>query len=187
MEADRAIVLGIDPGSHITGFGVITQVGSRLIHLTSGVLKAPSKGPFERRLLAIHDQLSKVIRETSPTAVAVEAVFFAKNVRSVVSLAHARGVALLVAAQHGIPVYEYSPMEVKRAVVGYGRASKEQTAEMIGRLFRIPREENETIHDRTDALAVALCHLNSARTHERIHRSEVRTAALRGRIGREVE
>jgi crossover junction endodeoxyribonuclease RuvC len=105
----------------------------------------------------------------------VETVFYAKNVRSAITLAHARGVALLLAAQNRIPVFEYSPMAVKRAVVGYGNATKEQIHDMIHRLFRIPADQTTKLHDQTDALAVALCHLNSAQTKIRIARSETRT------------
>lgn len=177
MAAEPPIVLGIDPGSSVTGFGIITQIGTRLIHVKSGALKTPPRGPFETRLLSIYNQLEKVISENMPTVVAIEAIFYAKNVRSVISLAHARGVTLLLAAQHRLPVFEYSPMEVKSAVVGYGRATKEQIQNMMGRLLQIPKEQSTQLHDRTDALAVALCHLNSSQTHLRISRSEVRAVA----------
>lgn len=175
------IVLGIDPGSAITGYGVITQTGSRLLHVQSGVIKAPARGPLETRLLSIFNQLEEIIDQTSPTAMAVETLFFAKNVRSVISLAHARGIALLLAAQNSLPVSEYSPAVVKRAVVGFGNATKDQVQEMIGRLFQIPKEQVTKLHDQTDALAVALCHLNSTRTQLTIARSEFKGATPRSR------
>jgi crossover junction endodeoxyribonuclease RuvC len=171
LAADSPIVLGIDPGSAVTGYGVITQIGSRLIHVKSGVVRTKTKDPLALRLLSIHDSLREVLRETSPAMVALETVFFARNVRSAVTLSHARGVAMLVAAENGLPISEYSPMEVKRAVVGYGNATKDQIGEMIHRLFRIPKEAG-ALHDQTDALAVALCHLHGARTRLRIARAE---------------
>jgi crossover junction endodeoxyribonuclease RuvC len=161
------VVLGVDPGSHITGFGVITQEGTRLIHVRSGSITAPGASPLQMRLSFIHNGLVEVIQETRPSVLAIESVFYGKNVRSTVSLAHARGVALLAAAQFELPVVEYSPMEVKKAVIGFGRASKDQVAEMMRRLFRAPTLPESGV-DTTDALAIALCHLNIAATTRRI-------------------
>ena len=162
------IVLGIDPGSHNTGYGLVTQEGSRLIHLQSGTIQAPSKASLEKRLRFLYEELIRVIRRSTPSVMSIEAVFYAKNVRSVVALAHARGVALLAAAQMNLPVAEYSPLEVKQSTVGYGRATKEQVAAMMSRLFHLPSEGTPLGTDRTDALAVALCHLNISQTRNRL-------------------
>lgn len=181
MPTGSPVVLGVDPGSRTTGFGVIQEEGSRLIHIRSGSLKTLEKEPFEQRLLSIHEGLLHIIRETLPSVMAVETPFYAKNVRSAFILAHARSAALLAGAYMKIPIVEYSPMEVKRATVGYGRAEKGQVAEMIVRLFRLPKYGALPSHDASDALAVALCHLHSMRTRGRmalgrevIHHTEVR-------------
>jgi crossover junction endodeoxyribonuclease RuvC len=161
------VVFGVDPGSRVTGYAAIKQDGNRLIHLASGVIKPNERIPLESRLKEIHAELTRRIKATSPEVLAVEAVFYAQNVRSTVVLAQARGVILLAAAQAGIPVVEYSPMEVKKAVVGYGRAEKGQVAEMLRRLFNLDRSVPlET--DAADALAVALCHLNMETARRRI-------------------
>jgi len=165
------IILGIDPGTHATGFGVISQSGTRLIHIQSGSLRAPKSAPLEQRLLHIHQELQEIIRNTQPHFIAIETIFYSKNVRSAITLAHARGIILLAAAQAGIPVQEYSPMEVKQATVGYGRAQKDQVMHMIRHLFRIPREEDLSSSDQSDALAVALCHLNTYRTQKSLERA----------------
>ena len=99
---------------------------------------------------------------------AIETIFYAKNVRSAVTLAHARGVALLTAAQSGLPVFEYSPTEIKSSVVGYGRAGKDQIVEMVRRLFQLPKNVATSRHDTADAMAVALCHLNAGKTNDKI-------------------
>jgi len=167
LQGHSPIVLGIDPGTHTTGYGVATQIGTRLVCLKKGAIRTSDKQPLEQRLRTIYNQLVAVIDETSPDVMAVEAIFYAKNVRSAVILAHARGVALLAAANKSLPVIEYSATEVKQSTVGYGRASKEQILTMVSRLFRLPTAPT-TRHDSTDALAVALCHLNVGNSARRI-------------------
>lgn len=150
-------ILGIDCGSERTGYGVIETDGRRRHQLLiSGVIRTSAKQPFEVRLRTIHDGLRDILREFEPHAVAVEAVFAAVNPRSALRLAHVRGVALLAAAESDLPVGEYSPLEVKGSVVGYGKASKDQVRMMVCSL--LGTTEVNGSHDASDALAVALCH-----------------------------
>jgi crossover junction endodeoxyribonuclease RuvC len=150
---------GIDPGSERTGYGCIETDGSRHRMITCGTISSPASALFPDRLLAIHTRLAALILECRPDCVAIESLFFATNVRSALKLAHARGVAMLAAVEAGLPVMEYTPAEVKRAVVGYGRADKPQVQHMVKLLLRLPSVP--TPHDAADALAVAICHLHS--------------------------
>lgn len=168
MPGSSPIVLGIDPGSRVTGFGVVREIGNRLICIDCGAVSAPAELPLADRLWRMHGELRAVIERTRPDVMAVEAVFYGKNVRAAITLAHARGVALLAAAEAGIPVIEYAPMQVKKAAVGVGRAGKEQIAEMMTRLFRLAPGGKRRLADATDALAVAFCHLGVAATESRI-------------------
>jgi len=151
---------GIDPGSDRTGYGCVETEGSRHRLLVSGAIASPASSSFPEKLLAIHQRLSELIGQCRPDTVAVENVFYSVNVRSALKLGHARGVAVLAAVQAGVPVVEYTPAEVKRAVVGYGRAEKHQVQEMVRLLLGL--SEAPTPHDAADALAVAICHLHSA-------------------------
>ena len=178
MSANSRIVLGVDPGTHTTGYGVITQDGTRLLCLKSGSIQCRSTQPLEQRLRTVYNQLISVIDETHPDVMAVEGIFYAKNVRSAVILAHARGVVLLAATEKHLPVAEYAPAVVKQSTVGYGRAGKDQIAQMIARLFRLP-PTSATRHDATDALAVALCHLNTGKTADRIEEALAREPGRR--------
>lgn len=152
------VVLGIDPGSRATGYGVVRQEGERLRSLAAGVVRPRSSEPLPRRLLAIYQGLVGQIERFGPEAVAVEEVFFSINARSALTLGHARGAALLAAAAHGLPVHEYSPSEVKSAVVGYGRAEKHQVQQMVRLILGLAQPPPQ---DAADALAVAICHCNS--------------------------
>ncbi len=153
------LVLGIDPGTAITGFGLVEQDDEpRLVD--AGAILTPAGTPLPERLLTIHQQLSGVIDAFRPDAVAVEELFFSKNVRTAMSVGHARGVVLLAAAQAGLPIYHYKPSEVKVAVTGYGNADKPQVQEMVRLLLRL--DERPKPDDVADAIAVALCHLQSA-------------------------
>ncbi len=147
--------MGVDPGSATTGFGVVDLVEGRLRHVANGRI-SPGHGPaLADRLKVIHDELSALLRDVRPDAVAVESLFFARNVKSALVLAHSRGIVLLAAAEAGLPVAEYSPMEVKRATVGYGRAGKEQVQAMVARLLALQEAPGP---DAADALGVAICH-----------------------------
>jgi crossover junction endodeoxyribonuclease RuvC len=153
-------ILGIDPGSEITGYGLIESDGSRHSSILFGAIRTSKRRPFHERLLEIHEQLRSVLAREAIDAVAVEGVFYAANVQSALKLGHARGVVLLVAAQQGLPVYEYSPLEIKSALVGYGRAEKSQVQMMVRLLLDLP--EIPTPNDAADALAVAICHSHRA-------------------------
>lgn len=162
----KPVIIGIDPGTHVLGYGIIVQTGTRLEHVHSGAIVAKRTRPLHERLREIHEGLTAVLETFAPTHAAVEGVFAFKNVQSTVALAHARGIALLVCAQRGIDVAEYSPTEVKSAAVGYGRAGKDQVAAMMKRLF--PAGRAATKQDTFDALAVAFCHLQFLTTRTRI-------------------
>jgi crossover junction endodeoxyribonuclease RuvC len=150
-------ILGIDPGSVICGYGVIDVQGSKLTLVEYGVIAVKRRtSSFPERLREIHDRLSAVISRTSPDVCAMETVFHAKNVLTIVQLAHARGVAMLACAQAGHSPMEYTPMQVKRSVTGRGAADKEQVQHMVRAILEI--EETPQFFDATDALAVAICH-----------------------------
>jgi len=152
-------IFGIDPGSDRTGYGCVETQGSRHRLVISGAIKAPAGASFPEKLLQIHSGLAALIAECRPDCVAIENLFHAVNVRSALKLGHARGVAMLAAVEAGLPVIEYTPAEIKRAVVGYGRAEKHQVQHMVKLLLGLPAVP--TPHDAADALAVATCHLHS--------------------------
>ena len=151
-------ILGIDPGTRITGDGIIDVEGNRLRHVDNGIIKTRSSDPLPLRLKIIYDGLSTILKEFSPQAVAVEQVFLAKNPRAALTLGHARGTAVLSAVNLGLEVHEYSALQVKSAVVGYGHAAKQQVQQMVKALINLPEVAQE---DAADALAVAICHANS--------------------------
>ena len=150
-------ILGIDPGSHITGYGVVDGDKGRLMHVCDGSIVTGSKKPLASRLHSIFDSIQKVISEFKPDGVVIEEIFYAKNARSAIMLGHARGVAILCAGQHNLPVFEYSPMKIKQAVVGYGNATKEQVQKMVKALLKINSIPKP---DASDALAAAICHIH---------------------------
>jgi crossover junction endodeoxyribonuclease RuvC len=152
-------IFGIDPGSERTGYGCVESLGSRQRIVSSGAISSPAGATFPDKLLRIHQRLSVILAECAPDCVAIENLFHAVNVRSALKLGHARGVAMLAAVEAGLPVLEYSPAEVKRALVGYGRAEKPQVAQMVKLLLRLDRVPQP--HDAADALAVAICHLHT--------------------------
>ena len=151
-------ILGIDPGTQITGYGIIDVEGNRLRHIDNGIIKTRSSDDLPLRLKAIYDGLTAVIRDYAPTVVAVEQVFLAKNPRAALTLGHARGTAVLSAVNLEREIYEYSALQVKSAVVGYGHAGKQQVQQMVKVLLNLPEVAQE---DAADALAVAICHANS--------------------------
>lgn len=153
-------VLGIDCGSERTGYGVIDTDGLDHRLIAAGVIRTSPKSPFEQRLLEISDALRGLIRQYEPEAAAVEGIFYSTNVKTALKLAHVRGIALLSLAEAGVAMGEYSPLEVKTSVVGYGRAEKSQVQLMVRSLLRLPNAiESE---DACDALAVAICHATRA-------------------------
>jgi crossover junction endodeoxyribonuclease RuvC len=151
-------VLGIDPGSRITGYGIVDQQGNRLIHVDNGAIFTDKAADFAGRLKRIFDGLTEVIAEYRPDEVAVENIFFSTNVQSALKLGQARGAAIVAAVHAGLPVAEYTALQVKQAVVGQGRAEKGQVQKMLMALLGLPEIAQE---DASDALAVAVCHINS--------------------------
>ena len=153
-------IFGIDPGSERTGYGCVETDLTHHRILVCGAISAPPAATFPDKLLHIHQRLSTLMREHRPDCVAIENLFHAVNVKSALKLGHARGVAMLAAVEAGVPVVEYTPAEIKRAVVGYGRAEKAQVQHMIKVLLDL--KEPPEPHDAADALAVAICHAHSA-------------------------
>jgi crossover junction endodeoxyribonuclease RuvC len=149
--------IGIDPGSQITGFGVLEKKGTRINHIHSGFVRLTPAPSLSLRLKHLHQTLQKVIEDYSPADLAVEKVFFAKNVQSALTLGHVRVVVLLTAVELGLEIFEYSPLEIKQAVTGYGRADKKQVQAMVKVLLGIPSVQNQDV---SDALAAGICHLN---------------------------
>jgi crossover junction endodeoxyribonuclease RuvC len=159
-------ILGIDPGSGTTGYGLIDTDGSRHRAILYGAIKTNSRRPFHERLLQIHADLCEILSREKAEIMAIEEVFHATNVQSALKLGHARGVALLAAAQQGLAVYEYSPLEIKKAVVGYGQAEKSQVQSMVQLLLQLPNIPSP--NDAADALAVAICHAHRMKAELRI-------------------
>jgi crossover junction endodeoxyribonuclease RuvC len=153
-------VFGIDPGSGRTGYGCIDSHGSRLRFVDCGAISALAGDALPEKLSRIHASLKTLLATHRPDCVAIENLFHAKNARSALILGHARGVAMLAAVDAGVPVIEYTPAEVKVAVVGYGRADKNQMQQMVKLLLGL--DAVPTPHDAADALALAICHLHSA-------------------------
>ncbi|MBU0494917.1 MAG: crossover junction endodeoxyribonuclease RuvC [Chloroflexi bacterium] len=161
MSHRDTVILGLDPGIAITGYGLIRQDGSDLIAIDYGVITTPAGTPLPIRLRTIYHELTALIARHQPTQGAVEELFFARNVRTALTVGQARGVVLLALAEAGLPTHEYTPLQVKQAVVGYGQGTKQQVQEMVRILLSlnvIPQPD-----DAADALAVAICHAHSAR------------------------
>ena len=152
-------VLGIDPGSLITGFGVVEDAAGGLCALAWGTVRTSSSQPLPVRLKHIYDGLSEALHTWQPEAVAVERVFFAENPKTALILGHARGVALLTVANAALPLVEYSALEIKQAVVGYGRAGKAQMQQMVRALLCLDTLPQPA--DAADALAAAICHVHT--------------------------
>ena len=154
------IVLGIDPGTASTGYGVVESAGARLQVLSAGVIETHAGTPLERRLTEIHGHVGDLLDRFSPAAIAIEELYFGANVRTAFAVGQARGVVLLAAGERGVPSRSYTPQQVKDAVCGHGRAGKEQVGRMVARLLgmsRVPSPDHAA-----DALAVAICDLNRA-------------------------
>lgn len=152
------IILGIDPGSRITGYGLLEKKGSQIKHLDNGAIFCGHAPTFADRLVLLFQKIQALITEFHPEVISLEKIFIAKNVSSTLKLGHARGAIMVATSLTGAQIAEYTPLEIKQAVVGYGRASKEQVQKMVKTLLNLPQiaEENAS-----DALAVALCHAYS--------------------------
>jgi crossover junction endodeoxyribonuclease RuvC len=159
----QVIVLGIDPGTAHTGYGVVTLRGRKLAALDGGVIETRAGAPLERRLADIHARISDLIREHGPAAMAVEDLYFGRNAHSAFAVGQARGVVLLAAGMAGVPCFSYTPQAVKQAVCGSGGAHKEQVQRMVAALLSLP--EPPRPDHAADALAVAICHAHGAPMH----------------------
>ena len=169
------IVMGIDPGAANTGFGVVRTVNDRLVALDGGVIETEPDMPAEQRLAVIHRSLRELIDWHEPAAMALEDLFFGRNVGSALAVGQARGVAMLAAAESKVPCFDYTPQAVKKAVCGSGSAAKQQVQQMVAGLLALP-EPPESDHA-ADALAVAICHAGGAGMREAIEAEARRTAA----------
>ncbi|HMK08102.1 MAG TPA: crossover junction endodeoxyribonuclease RuvC [Anaerolineales bacterium] len=166
-EAPARLLLGIDPGMARTGYGLVRQVRGGEVDLVDfGVIETEAGDELGRRLLAIEAGIQRVLQTYSPESSAVERLFFERNVSTAMSVGQARGVALLTLARHGLPITEYSPVEIKQAVAGYGSADKRQMQTMVRTLLRM--DELPRPDDAADALAVAICHAHMSRTRQRM-------------------
>jgi crossover junction endodeoxyribonuclease RuvC len=173
------VIMGLDPGTASTGYGVVEVKGNRLRALDFGVIETPAGLPLESRLEAIFGRVRELLARYQPSATAVESLFFNANVRTAFAVGQARGVTLLACSLAGCQVFEYTPQQIKQAVVGYGRASKDQVMEMVRVLLALaepPRPDHAA-----DALGVAICHANSCGVRERLERCRAEQARGRGR------
>jgi crossover junction endodeoxyribonuclease RuvC len=159
------IILGVDPGTNLTGFGIIKQNGSSFSLIKNGLIKLSSYNSLSDKLVIIYDELVSIIKLYKPDEFALETAFYGKNVQSAMKIGYARGAAILAAAHCKIPLSEYSPREIKKSVVGKGAASKEQVSYMIKTLLSIRKSKMK--FDESDALAVALCHGFRTGTHKK--------------------
>ena len=155
------LVLGIDPGTAITGYGLVREEGAGLTLVDYGVITTAAGQPLAERLQTIYQGLSDVAREHQPQEAAVEELFFSRNARTALSVGHARGVTLLALADAGLAIHEYKPLEIKQAITGYGGAGKQQVQEMVRLLLNLDHVPQPD--DAADAVAVAVCHIHSAR------------------------
>jgi crossover junction endodeoxyribonuclease RuvC len=156
------IILGIDPGTAITGYGVIETKGNRNRLLGYGCIRTSAHTPPPERLISIYDKLNRLLEDFNPAETAIEQLFFNRNTTTAFSVAQARGVLVLACAQKGLPVNEYTPLQVKQITAGYGRADKTQIKFMVGRLLNM--RKSPVSDDAADALAVALCHAHYSRS-----------------------
>jgi crossover junction endodeoxyribonuclease RuvC len=160
--SDPRTVIGIDPGTAITGYGVIREESSGdLVWKTHGVITTPSDWEEPQRLLFLYQSLLQVIKDNQPDCCAVEKLFFQKNVKTALKVGQGRGAALIAVAEAGLTIGEYTPLAVKQAVVGYGKADKNQVQQMVKLLLNL--DDIPQPDDAADALAVAICHLHSSR------------------------
>lgn len=172
------LILGIDPGSRVTGYGVIRCDGSRQKYIASGCIRTTDKYSLPEKLEEIFSGVAQIIGEFNPTEMAVEKIFMARSAESALKLGQARGVAIVAGVNQGIPIFEYEARKVKQAVVGTGAASKEQVQHMVQRLLSLPGVPQA---DAADALAIALCHIN---TRTLLNKMDGATQFRRGRLTR---
>lgn len=155
------LVLGVDPGSRVSGYGLVEKEGHLLTCLHAGTISTSSQLPFYQRVHEIFEAMLGIMTRYRPDEMAIEDIFYDKNVKSTLKIGHARGAILIAAVQCGIKIFEYTPLEIKKAVVGYGRATKEQVRAMTQVILKL---NSQPALDASDALAAAVCHLNWMRT-----------------------
>ncbi len=158
MEKAEKIILGIDPGTNIMGYGLLRVMGNRAEMMTMGVIDLHRMSDPYLRLGKIFERVTGIIDEYLPDEMAIEAPFFGKNVQSMLKLGRAQGVAIAAAIRHDVPIHEYAPMKIKMAITGQGQASKEQVAAMLQRILRFSKDDLSKFMDATDALGAAYCH-----------------------------
>ena len=149
--------MGIDPGTRVTGYGVIEKRKNSLVHIMHGEIRQSREAPLSTCLVKVYNDLLGIISQSLPDAIAIEDIFYGRNIKSLIKQGEVRGIAILSGSQRGIPIHEYSPLEVKKAVVGYGRAEKVQVQKMVKAILHLSEEPSE---DASDALAVAICHIH---------------------------
>jgi len=158
------IILGVDPGSRATGYGLVAADGEQLVHVASGCISPAPALPHSRRLTKIYNRLQELVAAYQPQALVVEEVFLAHNVQSTIKLGQVRGIILLAAGQANLPVFEYAPSVLKKAIVGYGQATKTQMLLMVEKLLNLKLSN----HNTADALALSLCHHFHCRYHQHL-------------------
>jgi len=158
------IVLGVDPGSIVTGYGLVEKKGDKMTCIHADAISLSKDLPFFQRIYSIYQSMVEVMTRFCPGEMAIEDIFFSKNVKSALKIGHARGAVLIAATQCGLKIYEYSPLEIKKSVVGYGRATKAQVRSMVQVILTLDYQPN---FDTADALAAAICHLNWTRFEHR--------------------
>lgn len=164
MANSERIILGIDPGTNVMGYGLLRAIGNKAELMSMGVIDMRKDSDPYLRLGKIFEQVTEIIDKYLPDEMAIEAPFFGKNVQSMLKLGRSQGVAIAAAVHHSVPTHEYAPMKIKMAITGQGQASKEQVADMLKRLLHIPAEKMPRLMDATDALGVAYCHFMQSGT-----------------------
>lgn len=159
-------ILGIDPGFAITGYSIIDYIGNKFNLITSGAVTTKAGTSFPLRLTKIYDDLNIIINEYKPDAISVEELFFNNNVKTAINVAQARGVVLIVGCKNNIPTYEYTPLQIKQSVAGYGRADKTQVQKMVKTILKV--DSLPKLDDTTDSMAAAICHAHSAKFSEKL-------------------
>ena len=159
-------ILGIDPGFAITGYSIIDYVGNKFQLITSGSIQTLAGESFPLRLLSLNNDLQEIIDTYKPDAMSVEELFFNNNAKTAINVAQARGVILVVGCKNSIPTYEYTPLQIKQAVVGYGRADKVQVQKMVKTILKV--DKLPKLDDTTDSMAAAICHAHSAKFSQKL-------------------
>ena len=159
-------ILGIDPGFAITGYSIIDYIGNKFNLISSGAVTTPAGESFPLRLTKIYQDIENIIKEFKPDAISVEELFFNNNVKTAINVAQARGIVLVVGCRNNIPTFEYTPLQVKQAVVGYGRADKIQVQKMVKTILKV--DNLPKLDDITDSMAIAICHAHSAKFSQKL-------------------